>query len=258
MSNLNSYLESKLDKPKVMLFGDQKVPPFVLKAVAHTFYDTMHVGYVQNTEEEIVKKYKITTFPTLMMIRRRNEKPILFKGELKFNNVFDFLNPYSEKFVFGDVKSKQKEEEAKLLKPWLNEEIPEFMKVSANDVCYNTGKLCVIYLDTKEPDTKTKDLLKKFKDKYAGDNKFAYMWMNAKEEPAFFKIFQVEMSELPKLAFLNVGTLKRVMIHSGALNEADLQKTYDSIYNADARFTRISAKNLPDLTVRNTDKKTDL
>ncbi len=256
-ANINAFLESKLERPKVILFSEHKSPPFILKAIAHSFYDTMHVGFVPKTEEALVKKYKVTTFPSLVMIRRKNEKPMFYKGEMKFNTIFDFLNPYSEKFIKSDVKARYKEEEQKLLKPWLNEDLPELTKASAADVCYNTGKLCVIYIDKKQPSEDTKALLKKLKDKYAADNKFSYMWLNAAQEKAFFKIFQVDESELPKVAFLNTGTLKRVLVHSGGINEADLMKTYESIYNADARFTRVPGKGLPELSTREA-KKPDL
>ena len=241
-----------------MLFTEQKNVPFLLKAVAHAFYDTMHVGFVPSSEQALVKKYKVSDFPSLIMVRKKNEKPLYFKGELKFNNIFDFLNPYSEKFVFGDVRAKFKEDELKLTKPWLNEEVPELTRASANDVCFNTGKLCVILVDTKDPGVKLKELVKVFKGKYAADNKFSFMWLNAKEERPFFKIFQLEDSERPKLVLLNVGSMKRVLIHNGELTEAEITKTFDSIYGADARFTRVSSKNLPELVVREKKGKSDL
>ena len=241
-----------------MIFTEHKNPPFLLKAISHSFYDTMHVGFVQKSEEALIKKFKVTNFPSLVLVRRKGEKPIFYKGDMKFNNIFDFLNPYAEKFIFGDTKSKFKEEEQKLVKPWLTEDLPELTKVSGNDVCFSTGKLCVIYIDKKEPDENTKALMKKLRDKYMADNKFAYMWLNADIEKSFFQLFQIEESELPKLAFLNTGSLKRMMVHSGQLNEADIIKTYESIYNADARFSRISSKALPELAQRETKVKADL
>ena len=258
-ATITAFLESKPNKPKVLLFSEHKSPPFILKGIAHSFYDTMHVGFIPKSEEALVKRFKVTTFPSLILVRRKNEKPMFYKGEMKFNNIYDFLNPYSEKFISKDTKAQHKEEEQKLLKPWLKEEFPELTKVSAGDICFNTGKFCVIYLDKKEPTEDVKALLKKLKDKYATDNKFAYMWLNVPLEKTFFKIFQLDESEIPKLAFLNPGTLKRVLVHSGGLTEAELIKTYESIYNADARFTRISSKTLPELSSRDTGKsKSDL
>jgi hypothetical protein len=218
----------------------------------------MCVGFVQNTEESLVKKYKVEDYPTLLLVRKKGEKPITYKGELKPNPIFDFLNIYAEKFVTGTMKDKLKEEGEKLLKPWRNEELPELTRDSAPDVCYNTGKLCIIYLDKKEPDEKTKIMLKSLKDKYAPENRFAYMWLNAELEKDFFNIFQLEFSELPKLVFLNTGSLKRVLIHQGDLTEEDIKKTYEAVLNADARFVRISAKTLPELSQREVIPKSDL
>lgn len=256
-SNINTFLEEKPDRPKILLFSDRKTPSFILKAISHTFYDTMCVGFVQNTEESLIKKYKVTKYPTLILIRKKNEKPTVYNGEPKLNDIYDFLNIYAEKFVTGTVKDQLKEEGEKLLKPWLNEDIPELTRESGSDVCFNTERLCVIYIDNKEPSQTTKEILKKFKEKYAGDNKFVYMWLNTSIEKAFFGIFQIENSELPKVAFLNIGTFKRVLIHNGEITEGSLQKTYDSIYDADARFTRIQSKTLPDLIER-IKPKTDL
>ena len=257
-NNINLYLEAKLEKPKVMLFTEQKTIPFYLKAISHSFHDTMSVGMVQSSEEAIVKRFKITSFPSLIVVRRKNEKPLYYKGEMKFNTIYDFLNPYSEKFVFGDVRAKMKDDEQKVMKPWLIEELPELTKSSANDVCFHSGKLCVILIDKKEPDDKFKSLMKIFKNKYAQDNKFTYMWLNADLEKQFFKIFRIEDSELPKLVFLNAGSIKRSLVHSDDLTEAAIAKTYESIYGADARFTRLNMKNFPELTVRDTKQKADL
>eukprot|EP00826_Nyctotherus_ovalis_P057669 TRINITY_DN7894_c0_g1_i11.p1 TRINITY_DN7894_c0_g1~~TRINITY_DN7894_c0_g1_i11.p1 ORF type:complete len:283 (+),score=92.19 TRINITY_DN7894_c0_g1_i11:529-1377(+) len=257
-SNINGFLEDKPDKPKILLFSNKKAPSFMLKAIAHTFYDTMCVGFVQNSEDAIVKKYKVTEYPALILVRRKNEKPVPYKGEIKLNNIFDFLNVYAEKFVTSTMKDKMKEEGEKLLKPWLSEDIPELTRDSIGDICLNTGKLCVIYLTKNELDENTRTLLKLFKEKHAAENRFAYMWLNAELEKSFFEIFQLEQTELPKLAFLNTGSFKRALIHQGEMTEKDLQKTFDSILGADARFVRLSAKTLPELTLREAAHRTDL
>lgn len=257
-SNINSFLEEKPDRPKVLLFSDRKTPSFILKAISHVFFDTMCVGFITSTEESLVKRFKVSKYPTLLLVRKKNEKPILYKGATKLNDIFDFLNVYAEKFITGSMKDQLKEANEKLMKPWLTEDIPELTRDSINDVCLNTGKLCVIYISDKEPNENTKQLLKKYKEKYASENRFVYMWLNAALEENFFSIFQLEHSELPKLVFLNVGSFKRVLIHQGDIEETELQKTFDSILNADARFTRINAKSLPELVQRDVIPKTDL
>jgi len=257
-SNINSFLEDKPERPKILIFSNKKSPSFIAKAISHIFYDTMCVGFIQDTEGALVKKYKVENYPTLLLITRKGEKPITYQKELKLNPIFDFLNVYSEKYVTGTIEDKLKEEGKKLSKPWLSQELPELTRDSATDICYNTGKLCVIYLNKKEPDENIKEMLKTFKEEYAPENRFAYMWLNAELEKDFFNIFQLELSELPKLVFLNTGSLKRVLIHQGSLTEKDIKSTYESILNADARFTRINYKALPELSQREVILKTDL
>lgn len=257
-ANINSYLEDKPDKPKFLLFSNKKSPSFILKAIAHTFFDTICVGFIQSSEEALVKKYKVDEYPSLILIRRKNEKPINYNGEMKLNNIFEFLNIYAEKFVTGTIKDQLKAEGDKLLKPWLTEDIPELTRDSIGDVCLNAGKLCVIYLSKSEPSEDIKQLLKRFKEKYAPENRFSYMWLNAELEKAFFEVFQLELSELPKLVFLNTGSLKRTLIHQGEMVEEDIQKTFDAILNADARFVRLSSKTLPELAQREAQPRTEL
>ena len=255
-NNINLFLESKPDKPKIIYFTEQKEAPFLLKAISHTFFDTMHVGIARNTEEQLAKKYKITNFPSVIIIRRKAEKPLYYKGEMNLPSLLDFINPYSEKFIFGDPKTKLVEDEKKILKPWLTEDLPELTQASADDVCYKTGRLCVIYLTQAEPNAEIKNLFQSLKNKYAKDAKFAFMWLNAGLEKAFFNVLKLDLSELPKLVFLNVGNMKRMLVHSGDITESAIDKTIDAIYSADARFVRMAIKEFPQLTSR--DAKKDL
>ena len=257
-SNIYLFLESKPDKPKVVLFADLAAPPFYLKGLAHSFFDTMHIGFARKNETVVAEKYKITTYPSLILIRRRNEKPLYYKGEMRFQSLVDFINPYSEKFVVGDPKAKMKEEGLFLIKPWLSQDLPELSKESAEDVCYKTHRLCAIYVSNAEPDEATKTLFVKLKSKYAKDARFAFMWLRAPAQTAFFNVLKLDTASLPKLVFLNTGSLKRTLVHGGDMTEASIDKTVDSIYNSDARFAKLSVQTLPTLAPLPKENKQDL
>jgi len=47
----------------------------------------------------LVKKYKVTKFPSLVMLKN-NEKPIKYEGDsFSYHDLFNFINIYSETFV---------------------------------------------------------------------------------------------------------------------------------------------------------------
>lgn len=49
---------------------------------------------------EAVKKYKVTSFPHLVVVRK-DKKDEVYKGAFEFQKLFDWLNVFSETFVMG-------------------------------------------------------------------------------------------------------------------------------------------------------------
>jgi len=43
----------------------------------------------------------VKTTPTILVVKTSEKKPIFYVGEMKYQNIFDFLNIYSEAFVPG-------------------------------------------------------------------------------------------------------------------------------------------------------------
>lgn len=102
---------------------------------------------VKKEDEALVKKYKVTKFPTFMLLKSEKEKPQPYTGSsYTYSELFNFINIYSETFVFpGDAE--QKEVKSAAAKPWLNVATPFLTKDSANDICLQRdGTLCVIYI----------------------------------------------------------------------------------------------------------------
>ena len=58
---------------------------------------------MKNTETDLVKKYKVTKYPTFLLLKNK-EKPVQYPGEsYTYAELFEFINIYSETFVFvGD------------------------------------------------------------------------------------------------------------------------------------------------------------
>lgn len=66
-----------------------------------------------------------------MVYKTGEKRPIAYTGKFNFQDIFDFLNIYSEQFVAGGGSSADGPGD----KPWLNEAVPELMEKSSTDVC---------------------------------------------------------------------------------------------------------------------------
>lgn len=105
----------------------------------------MHFGLVRPEHDEICQKYKVKSFPKILVVKTSDPKPKEYQGELKYREIFNWLNVYSETFVAGGEKSASD-------KPWLLESIPELHRMSGDDICFKKeGSLCAILLLETEP-----------------------------------------------------------------------------------------------------------
>lgn len=108
-----------------------------------------------------MNKYKVKSFPTIFLTKHKEDKPIKYEGtDFSYQGIFDFINIYSETFVFNQVN--EDEVKSSAAKPWLSERVPQLTSESANDICLKKeGVLCVIYIAKNEAskDQETLDLL---------------------------------------------------------------------------------------------------
>jgi len=200
-----------------------------------------------------VKKYKVKSFPTLVVIKSEG-KPIAYDGkEFKYREIFEFLNTYSQ--IFVDPNSKDNTpKQSSASKPWLVVPVPEMTKDSANDICLKKGgSLCVVLL-VKDKASLDEALLEKldvvaqeFTSKISRGITFIFSWLDASEEKEFASVFGVDQADMPRLAILNPGKRKRFLLHEGEINEAGIESTFNKILGGDARFKNIKGNKLPEL-----------
>merc|ERR1719343_1255795 len=153
--NVDTFLSADPSKPKLLLFSNKKSSPLMWKALSvdTVFKRTVKFGFVSEDESDIVQRFKVKKFPTVIMQRgAKGETKETYKGELKFMEIKDFINPYAESGM-GDKMAGPgggKEESMEEAKPWLVQEVPELTLKSHNDVCFKGEGLCVIYLKDGE------------------------------------------------------------------------------------------------------------
>jgi hypothetical protein len=100
-NNYDTFINDNPGKPKVLLFSDKKGVPLIFKALSSHFDKTLIFGLIRDAEQGIVSKYKVKTFPAVFLLKEKDGKPVKYDGkEYNYQAIFDFINIYSETFVF--------------------------------------------------------------------------------------------------------------------------------------------------------------
>jgi hypothetical protein len=254
-NNYDTFINDNPGKPKVLLFSDKKGTPLIFKALSSHFDKTLIFGLIRDSEQGIVSKYKVKNFPAVFLIKEKDGKPQKYEGtEYSYQAIFDFINIYSETFVFRTNNEEAVVSAAS--KPWLNDRIPLITSDSADDICLKKeGALCVIFVGKDAASIKTfhKELSElhstgqQFASKISRGINFYFMSLDSSAEPKFFQMFDLKAEELPKVVILNPGKRKRYLVHSGSINEAEVGKTLDRILGGDAKFINVKGNQLADL-----------
>ena len=130
--SIEGFSTSNPAVPKVYLFTDKKTGvPLMWKAMSLAFENKMALSIVRSDQKDVVQKFNIKKFPTILLTKASDRKPFIYDGDLKYIDIFEWCNIYSEQFVFGGGSSAEGSGAA----PWLNEAVPELFNKSAKDVC---------------------------------------------------------------------------------------------------------------------------
>jgi len=269
--NVDTFLSSDITKPKVLLFSNKKTPPTIWKALSSetVFRRTVKFGFVNEEEKDLVSKFKVKSFPAVIMQRgSKSEVKDQYKGDMTFLGLKDWVNLHSESGMGDKVQGAGNKEEETIeeAKPWLVQEVPELHGKSANDICFKGEGLCVIYLKDGQADSKDIDMLtglsKKFTSQLSDRGaKMKWMWMDLKQEDAFQKMFAPV--KMPSAVVFNPHKrLRFSMMDHGednefAADESTLTKLMDKVLGGDARFKMVPGQKLPTWATRESkdDKK---
>jgi len=94
---------------KIVLFSDKNTPTLLFKGITNYFHDRIAFGLIKKDQEELVKQFNITKFPTLMLYKTIDRKRLLDEPEITFyeglpkaDNLVEFIEPHTlvEKFHY--------------------------------------------------------------------------------------------------------------------------------------------------------------
>lgn len=74
MKELNEFLVFKKIPNKVILFTDRKEPGLLYKGLTGLFRDRLDFGEVYKSAGEIIVKYEVKEYPTLMVLKYDENK----------------------------------------------------------------------------------------------------------------------------------------------------------------------------------------
>lgn len=101
--NLDNFL-SHTEFNKVILFTDKPKSPLLYRGLSTYFYDRLAFGEVDKDQAVLLKKFKVTTFPTLILYQTHEEgipleepKIEYFKGTISAREIGRFLYEYATK-----------------------------------------------------------------------------------------------------------------------------------------------------------------
>ncbi|KAH8740976.1 hypothetical protein FG386_002522 [Cryptosporidium ryanae] len=266
---VEDFLTTHISVPKVLIFSEKESPPTIIHSLANEFNKKLLFGFIPNCKSnkvsiDIAKKYKINTFPRIT-IYKDNSRPLeLYKGDIKFLPIFEFLNIYAETFVMGGGFSDQDSGDQSS-KPWLIQRIPELTGLSYYDICGKHKGLCVIYLKNGNGlSSIEQEMLEDLQDLFTphisgrGAN-FRWMWMDISSEPEYDKLFNDDGQRILLPSAVVLGTNKRLKFThlprdiEGNLqiaNKDTIKDLLDKVTGGDARFVNVPGQKLPNFSKR--------
>lgn len=98
-NNHKTFVEEDVTIPKVLLFTNKKGTPFMYKALSQNFEKTLQFGIIRESEEVLASKYKVKSFPSIVIIKTDGKSVKYMEPEFNYGGIFDFINVHSQIFV---------------------------------------------------------------------------------------------------------------------------------------------------------------
>jgi len=242
---MEGFLKLNPAMPKVILFSDRDNTPLLWKGLSIKFEEKITFGIARKSSVDVLSKFNVKKFPTIVLQKTGDRKPHVYDGAIKFRNLFEWCNIFSEQFVYGGGSSA----DGAGVAPWLNEAVPELQSKSSKDVCLGTeGVLCVILFGDEKPSKETVDVLKDVRRVYDAKTdravQFKFMWLNADNEDDWAGKFRHEHT--PTVYVFNPGRRKRYLKHEGDISYDGLYNTLEKIVGGDGKFTMVGGNVVPE------------
>jgi protein disulfide-isomerase A6 len=109
--DLDKFKESN-DLAKVVLFTDKKVTPLLYKALSIKYLNRLSFAEIQSSNTELVTAFGVGEFPSLFVFPKDSTEYVKYEGEIKNENVVEFLSKYAPVEASSKSESKPKKKES--------------------------------------------------------------------------------------------------------------------------------------------------
>jgi len=221
---------------KVLLFTSKKSVPNLFKALALEYRNRLQFGWVKSDNKELVEKYGVEKFPTVLVQKKGEDSYTPFEGKISFDNLNEFLKKHapSKRNMYAEHSSDDEQEDLASAKPIDPTEFELKRITSAEDWqknCVERSGICAVaILDPYNyPDDipRQEELLKQLAENYIG--KLHMMWFAAREQPSFCEA--VGISNFPSLVLINPSRKDqqkaRYSLLRGAFDEESISDYFD-------------------------------
>ena len=100
-----TFIQNQPSKYKVLLFTERKSTAPIFKALSKQFKDKLIFGEVRKSEADLISKFGVTQFPTILVITDPYDyKGDVFQKETKMDLITKFLQQYSYKAASYEKK----------------------------------------------------------------------------------------------------------------------------------------------------------
>jgi len=187
----------------------------------------------------------------MVLTSGKREKKI-YDGAIKYKDLFDYLNIYSETFFGVGEEKARSTDTLKVEKPWASEKLPEITKESGNDICFKVdGTVCVILINKEKPSDPMIDTFNALQNhlspKIDRGIKFKFGWINSTTQNAFISSIELQLGDGPKMILVNPGSRKRFYVMEGELIDENMKSVFEKLAGGELRFKNFAKNTIPDL-----------
>ncbi|EGG23693.1 hypothetical protein DFA_05827 [Cavenderia fasciculata] len=207
---------------KALLFTDKPTTSSLYKALSVDFHHTLPLGEVKKAKQDVLDKFKIKSFPTLLLFKSDSEEDVVvYTGKLNQEEIFKFLSPFQNesnqkpnKFQKKGGNDKKQQQQQKPKEP----EVPALdHALLINDQetfdlhCAKGGLCSLFFLDLENEDERSSndryiDTMNQLAKKFVGRIKIFYV------DGALQNNFvdELHLSGLPNMIILNTSRMRYV------------------------------------------------
>ncbi|ORX82201.1 thioredoxin-like protein [Basidiobolus meristosporus CBS 931.73] len=247
------------DSPKAILFTNKDKTTTLYKALSVDYHNRITLGQVKNTESEIVQRYNVEKFPTLLVFPKgAQSEPVVYDGALKHAALFEFMGQYAPSKA--SQKSRPNPPETKPFNP-------EIVKIESQaqleQECLSKGGFCAISFLSVEPEypesvaefESNLALLRKVKKAQHDKNQaIHFVWVNALEKPQLMKDLDLS-SDIPNMVVVK-HSKRAYRPFIGGFDEGSLDAYLSETAQGKGRFFSYNLE--PQLETRKLDIKDEL